>query len=1006
MTQIPLQSTSSAKRATDTTGQTVLPVVDNPTDSIIMDKPVLDQAGNKVKGNTLRQQLFKTVLPLTLAPLTITSVVGYTIVQRDTTNDINQRLVGQALLAKELVGLNIAGNQRTLENIAINPLIQNLARASSEIAVEQNLLNVPPEAIEERFSQSKIIQLDQQANDYLAQIVGVEGIEEVIVTEENGFNVAYSQMPFSFSQIGDQWWQQGRAQGRWVSDPEYDESAAGFGFTVSQAIETRDGTFLGVAKAFFSSQELDELTHYLQDAGINGSQQVEILDVSSGRRIAGFSEAGQNLPTDANESLEFIGGQTVAEVAAALTEIQTQGAESLGAAVARFDESFPIRNVELIRIEVEEAIAREAVAGETVSEETGGELLLTFDFEDKRYAMSAADTVDWVAIASMDISEIQSRGRGFLLLFLVIGLALAVIGGVFTVALSRRLSAPLDNLSESARKVAAGNLDVTAQLAGTSETQTLAQTFNELVRRVRGSLLEQTRNAEEANLLALITGAKVDSSEDIASIFEQAVQQARGILAADRMVVYRFDLENWGGRIAAESVDNGLPSALIQGLDDPCIPEETREKYLDNGIYLHNNVATAQFHPDHLALLENLQVRSVLGTPIASQGQLYGLLIVHHCSATHTWQPTEINFMKRLSQQLGLAIERVTLREQTAQLAEEQRQIKENLQRNALQLLMDVDPVSQGDLTVRARVTEDEIGTVADSYNATVANLRKIVTQVQEAARQVAETTVESEASAQSLSKSAMQQAQDISEALDRAEEMANSAQLVAANAAKAGEAVQAAALTVEEGDDAMNRTVDGILGIRETVAETAKKVKRLGESSQKISNVVNLISGFAAQTNMLALNASIEASRAGEDSKGFAVVAEEVRELARQSAEATTEIEKLVSDIQAETNEVVVAMETGTEQVVSGTRLVDETRESLNKITATSRQISELVESITQATVVQTQASEAVTEVMTGVAAIATRNTEEANKVYGSFEDLNSVAKALQSEVDRFKVR
>ncbi|MEO0409843.1 MAG: methyl-accepting chemotaxis protein, partial [Cyanobacteria bacterium P01_A01_bin.135] len=191
----------------------------------------------------------------------------------------------------------------------------------------------------------------------------------------------------------------------------------------------------------------------------------------------------------------------------------------------------------------------------------------------------------------------------------------------------------------------------------------------------------------------------------------------------------------------------------------------------------------------------------------------------------------------------------------------------------------------------------------------------------------------------------------------------------------------------------------------RETVAETAKKVKRLGESSQKISNVVNLISGFAAQTNMLALNASIEASRAGEDSKGFAVVAEEVRELARQSAEATTEIEKLVADIQSETNEVVVAMETGTEQVVSGTKLVDETRESLTKITETSLQISALVESITQATVVQTQASEAVTGVMTNVKAIATKNTQEASKVYESFEDLNSVAKTLQAEVDRFKV-
>jgi methyl-accepting chemotaxis protein len=234
---------------------------------------------------------------------------------------------------------------------------------------------------------------------------------------------------------------------------------------------------------------------------------------------------------------------------------------------------------------------------------------------------------------------------------------------------------------------------------------------------------------------------------------------------------------------------------------------------------------------------------------------------------------------------------------------------------------------------------------------------------------------------------------------------MASSVRQVASNAKEAELAVQQAALTVESGDQAMNRTVEGIMAIRETVAETAKKVKRLGESSQKISNVVNLISGFAAQTNMLALNASIEASRAGEGGKGFAVVAEEVRELARQSAEATTEIEKLVASIQTETNDVVLAMEVGTKQVVDGTELVDETRESLNRITAASEKISTLVEAITQATELQTKASEAVTASMTSVATIANQNSQEANQVSTSFEQLNTVAQTLQEEVDRFKL-
>ena len=993
MTQIPFQPTSASEPA-----ESMSP------NSLVVDNPPAKNEGQETQAssqaspgdNTLRRQLFTTVLPLTVAPLAVVSVVGYGITQRNATADLNQAIEGQALLAEDLSRTIVQGDLRQINTVTVNPLVQGLAIAASEVAVEEDLLDADLGELETRFAETKAIEPNQEFNDYLGNVSEVENITELIVTDSNGFNIGFSQTPSTFSQATDTWWQQGRAQTQWVSDPEFDASSGTFGFTISRAIEaSQTGEFLGVIKGFFSTDELAQVGTYLQEAGISGSQQVEIVDVSSGGAIARFNETGNASPENLDEALDIVGGQSVLDVAIRLSEIEQTGQEiDLDALAAEFQESFAIRNVSATQQDLAEAGA-----------ETASSLALSFDYEGKRYVMAAVDVIDWVSVASIDLSEIQAEGRGLLVLFAIIGVTLAAVSSIFTIGLSRRLSSPLDALSNDARQVAAGNLDITAQLQGTSETQTLAQTFNDLVRRVKGSLLEQTRNAEESNLLAYITGAKLDTKEDLSGLFEQTVQQTRTLLNTDRVVVYRFDRETWGGRIVAESVESGLPSAFAQGLDDPCIPESVREKYLNDGLYLHNNVATAQFHPEHLKLLESLKIQSVVGTPILSQGQLYGLLITHHCHKLHTWQPNEISFMTRLGQQLGLVLERVTLRDQTEQLAREQQQIKETLQRNAMQLLIDVDPVSQGDLTVRAQVTEDEIGTVADSYNATIANLRKIVGQVQKAARQVADTTASSETSAQSLSQSAIQQAEDISAALDRAQEMANSAQLVANNAAKAGEAVQAAALTVQEGDDAMNRTVDGILGIRETVAETAKKVKRLGESSQKISNVVNLISGFAAQTNMLALNASIEASRAGEDSKGFAVVAEEVRELARQSAEATTEIEKLVSDIQSETNEVVVAMETGTEQVVSGTKLVDETRQSLNKITDTSRQISELVASITQATVVQTQASKAVTGAMTNAAAIATQSTAEANKVYESFGDLNDVAKMLQAEVDQFKV-
>jgi methyl-accepting chemotaxis protein len=198
---------------------------------------------------------------------------------------------------------------------------------------------------------------------------------------------------------------------------------------------------------------------------------------------------------------------------------------------------------------------------------------------------------------------------------------------------------------------------------------------------------------------------------------------------------------------------------------------------------------------------------------------------------------------------------------------------------------------------------------------------------------------------------------------------------------------------------------VEGIVAIRETVSQTRQKVKYLGESSQKISTVVNLISEFASQTKMLAFNASIEATRAGEQGRGFAIVADEVRTLAQQSAEASREIEKLIAAIQGETNEVIAAMEAGTEQVVMGTKLVDETRHTLSKITVASAEVSQLVEEIAQAANEQSGVSETVTQTMTNVAQISDKTSQEATVVSSSFEELQRVAKALQEDVAQFKV-
>lgn len=354
--------------------------------------------------------------------------------------------------------------------------------------------------------------------------------------------------------------------------------------------------------------------------------------------------------------------------------------------------------------------------------------------------------------------------------------------------------------------------------------------------------------------------------------------------------------------------------------------------------------------------------------------------------------------------------ERVELARQEARMEAdasvlEQKQQKEFLQKRALELLMEVDPVSRGDLTVRANVTPDEIGTVADSYNAIIRSLRQIVGKVQGAATSVTETAEGNDMAVKKVASEANEQVEAISNALDQLQRVMVASEGMSARALQAAEQVQQSNAMVQAGDAAMNRTVAGISTIRETVSETAKKVKRLGEASQKISKVVNLIGNFAAQTNLLALNAAIEAARAGEEGRGFSVVAEEVRALAQQSAAATADIEQLVEEIQAQTNEVVAAMEAGTEQVVAGTELVEESRQKLGQISASSALVNQLIQEISQASKEQTQAATEVGQTMSNVASIAYDTSKGSEEVSASFSKLLEVAQELQLSVAQFKV-
>lgn len=508
--------------------------------------------------------------------------------------------------------------------------------------------------------------------------------------------------------------------------------------------------------------------------------------------------------------------------------------------------------------------------------------------------------------------------------------------------------------------------------------------------------------------------AQLQDDSSVNALLRLAVAETRRLFKTDRVAVYQFN-PDWSGEYVVEDVGNEwipLVGTSLQKWEDTYLQENQGGRYARNETLRVDNIYTQQYHDCHLEILEQFGAKAYMLAPIFNGEKLWGLLSVYHNQEPRTWDDNELRLLTQVASQIGVVIQRKAdlhelslQREKLLTAAEREKSDRERLQREALSLLRAVEPALEGDLTVKAPLWEDEVGTIADGYNTTLQTLRELVRQVKSSAAKVDTTCHSSTGAISELSNQARQQSQDLERALQQLQQMVESIERVTLHSHQVDQSVTVANQTIKAGDTVMQETVLGIAEIRETVSETAKKVKNLGESSQKIAKVVSLIDRFANQTNLLAINAAIEATRAGEYGKGFAVVADEIRTLAYQSANATNEIERLVAEIRTETQSVTEAMELGIMQVVKGTELVNKTRQSLDEIKLATKEISDRVEQINASTTSQTSQSQLVTKAMTDVAEVADRTSANSVKIASLFDELLATSEQLQNSISKFKI-
>lgn len=344
-------------------------------------------------------------------------------------------------------------------------------------------------------------------------------------------------------------------------------------------------------------------------------------------------------------------------------------------------------------------------------------------------------------------------------------------------------------------------------------------------------------------------------------------------------------------------------------------------------------------------------------------------------------------------------------RQQAERQELEARRTNEANQSAILRLMNELQNVAEGDLTQQATVTEDITGAIADSVNYTVEELRNLVSQVQSTADQVSRASTQAQTTSGNLLKSSEQQLVEIRETGQSVLDMAERINTVSAQAQQSTDVARQSLAAAEQGLQAVRNSIEGMNVIRTQIQDTSKRIKRLGESSQEIGEITELISDLTEQTNVLALNAAIQAASAGDAGRGFSVVAEEVQRLAERSAEAAKQIAALVRAIQTDTQDAVAAMEKSTQGVVEGAKLSDNAGAALAEIDRVSRQLADLIQRISEQTLTEAQSANKVAGNIQHIFAVTEQTSQGTRSTADLVAELARVAEALRESVSRFKI-